>query len=174
MRKILSVRFAPALLTACALATAGAAFAADPTTDGDAATTRAAKRAEFQQRFFDKLDTNHDGIVSRAEYQAWVDGRFAKLDVNGDGSVDANEIAASPATAERVQKRAEGFVKRYDTSGDGQVTKTAYEAKEMARFDRISGGADSLTPDELSAAAHSAFQHRHARAGNATPAPASE
>lgn len=153
MRKMLTTLFA-----ACTLAAAGAAIAADPAAT-TTATTRAAKRAEFRQQFFDKLDTNHDGVVSRAEYQAWVDGRFDKLDTNGDGAVDAQEIASSPATAKRVEQRAEGFVKRYDQSGTGKVSKTDFEAKAMAHFDRLSGGADTLTEDQLSAA-RGAFGHR--------------
>jgi hypothetical protein len=103
----------------------------------------------FQQRFLDQIDTNHDGVVSRAEYQAWFDTRFARLDANGDGHVDANEIAASPQVAQRVQRRADRFVERYDASGSGSVSKADFEAKEMARFDRLSGGSGTVDADQL-------------------------
>ncbi len=159
MRKIIPfLLITTTLFGACALATAGATFAADPASATAAPATT--QRAWRQQRFFDKLDTNHDGVVSRAEYQAWVDSRFAKLDSNGDGVVDANEIAASPAVAERVQKRAEGFVKRYDQSGTGKVSKADFEAKELSRFDRLSNGADTVTEGQL-AAHHRAFMNNH-------------
>ena len=162
MRKTLPTLLASALFGACALTVAGTALAADPTaTAGTPTPTPGAKRAQFRQQFFDKIDTNGDGVISRAEYQAWVDSRFDKLDGNGDGSVDANEIASSPATAARVERRAEGFVKRYDPSGDGKVTKSDFEAKEMARFDKLSGGGDTLTEDQLQAP-HGAFRHRGA------------
>lgn len=161
MRKIVPTLFATALSSACALAIAGTAFAATP--GGDATTTPASRHAQFQQRFFDKLDTNHDGVVSRAEYQAWVDGRFAKLDSNGDGSVDAAEIESSPATAARVQKRAEHFIKRYDKSGTGNVSESEFETKEMSRFDRLSGGADTMTEAQFAAALAA---HRHHPAPN--------
>ena len=85
---------------------------------------------------------------------------FAKLDSNGDGTVDANEVATSQAAAERVQKRAEGFVRRYDPSGDGQVSKADFEAKEMQRFDRLSDGTDSITQAQFAAA--KSARHRHA------------
>ena len=173
MRKILPTLLASALFGACALSVAGTALAADPTATGTTAPTPGAKRAQFRQQFFNKIDTNGDGVISRAEYQAWVDGRFDKLDSNGDGSVDANEIASSPATAARVEKRAEGFVKRFDQSGDGKVSKSDFEAKEMARFDKLSGGADTLTEDQLQAP-HTAFRHRGAaqqgQAGGASSA----
>jgi len=150
-------KFLPVVFTLTALAAAATASAADPAT---APSDGANKRAEWRQQFFDKVDTNHDGTISRAEYQAWVDSRFAKLDSNGDGTVDANEVATSQAAAERVQKRAEGFVRRYDPSGDGQVSKADFEAKEMQRFDRLSDGTDSITQAQFAAAKSS--RHRHA------------
>ena len=149
-------------LTLSALVCAAAASAAAPATSTPSATTPApgSKHAEWRQQFFDKIDTNHDGTISRAEYQAWIDGRFAKLDANSDGVVNADEVATSPMAVERVQKRAEGFVKRYDTSGNGEVSKADFEAKEMQRFDRLSNGADSVTEDQFTAARP--FKHRHA------------
>lgn len=146
--------FLSTVLAAGALCAAGAAAAA-PVTDADIA--RSAKHAEARQRFFDRIDADHDGKISRAEYQAWVDGRFDRLDANHDGSVDAKEIAASPAAAERAQKRAQHFVEHYGGGDGGKVSKADFEAKEMARFDKLSAGADSLTVEQLSA--------RHGRHG---------
>jgi hypothetical protein len=159
MRKISLTAFVLSAFVAAATASA-----ATPTTsDGAAAapTAPGARHAAWRQQFFEKIDTNHDGTISRAEYQAWVDSRFAKLDANGDGSVNADEIATSPAAVERVQKRAEGFVRRYDSTGSGEVTKADFEAKEMQRFDRIGNGADSISADEFAAASHP-HGHRHA------------
>ncbi|HEY6940666.1 hypothetical protein [Dokdonella sp.] len=139
MRHILPLLFALAGL-------AGSACAADAP---GGAPDRAARRAEMEQRFLDRVDANHDGTVSRAEYATWVDARFARLDGNGDGRVDADEIARSPETAERVRKRAVRFVNRYDSSGSGSVSKADFEAKAMARFDRVAGGADTVEAGRL-------------------------
>lgn len=139
---------------------AGAVSAGTPGTTPAPPPAPESRHAEWRQQFFDKIDANHDGTISRAEYQTWVDSRFAKLDSNGDGTVDADEVASSPMAAERVQKRAEGFVRRYDTTGSGQVSKADFEAKEMQRFDRLSNGADSITEDQFNAAASRPFKHR--------------
>jgi hypothetical protein len=138
----------PTLVLATGSLLAGTAMAGTTDATGDGA--RNMRRAAMQQQMFERLDADHDGQVTRTEYKAWVDGRFDKLDTNGDGSVDADEIAGSPATAERVNRRAEGFVKRYDASGTGKVTRADFEAKEMQRFERIGGGADSVTKEQLS------------------------
>ncbi|HEY0178121.1 MAG TPA: hypothetical protein VGC30_00630 [Dokdonella sp.] len=165
MRKTIPTLLASAF-GACALA-AGASAADAPT--ATTAAPAAAPHANFRQQFLQKIDTNGDGVISRAEYQAWVDGRFDKLDTNGDGRVDAKEIESSPATAEHVQKRADGFVQRFDQSGTGVVSKADFEAKEMARFDRLSNGGDSVTVDQLMPR-RGAFHHRGAAPdADATP-----
>lgn len=150
------MRTSAPLLLVLAIA-AGSACATDAPDDGG---SRAARRAEFRQRFLDQIDTNHDGTVSRAEYQAWVDARFAKLDANGDGRVDADEIAASPQVAQRVHRRAGRFIDRYDTSGSGSVSKADFEAKEMARFDHLAGGSGTVDADQL-LPRRGAFGRRH-------------
>jgi len=134
-------RFSTFLLSAAALA-AGVAFAADPP-------PAPSRHADARQRLSDRIDTNHDGSISRAEYRAWVDARFAAFDLDGDGRVDAAEIERAPATAKRVQRRADRFVRRYDHSGTGAVSLADFEAARMAAFDRISGGTDAVPADRL-------------------------
>jgi EF hand domain-containing protein len=133
--------FSRLILSSAALA-AGIALAADPSPP-------ATPHAEARQRLSDRIDTNHDGAISRAEYRAWVDARFAAFDLDGDGRIDAAEIERAPATAKRVQRRADRFVRRYDHSGSGAVSLADFEAARMAAFDRISGGTDAVPADRL-------------------------
>ena len=136
------------LLIAAAALYAGAVIAA-PVTDVDV--QRANKRAEMQQKTFDRIDTNHDGKISRDEYKAWVDTRFDRLDANHDGVVDAAEMTDSPAAKASSQKRAEHFVKRYEENGSGKVTKADYEAKSMQRFDTLAAGGDTINAEQFAA-----------------------
>ncbi len=155
--------FLHALVIATALGTQVPAHAATPpATSGGSTDTQA--RAAPQRRLFDAIDTDHDGVVSREEYRRWVDQRFQKLDRNTDGRVDANEIADSAAARERRQRRAERFVARVDSSGSGRISQADFEAKAMQRFDRLAGGADGITPEQLAGR-----RGRHARDGGARP-----
>jgi hypothetical protein len=159
MRKPIPMLF-PALLLATGMLAAGtAAIAADPA--ANPTPSAHAGRAALLQQHFDTLDADQDKKVSRDEYRAWVDRRFDKLDTNRDGSFDADEVAASPATSERAHKRAEGLAKRYDTSGTGKVTRADFEAAQMQRFERIGGGADSVGAEQL--------MQRHGARGGKSP-----
>lgn len=65
-----------------------------------------------KSRFFDKLDQNQDGAISRDEMRAAKARYFAKLDSNGDGTISREEFLA----------RTERHFARMDLNGDGQIT----------------------------------------------------
>jgi Ca2+-binding EF-hand superfamily protein len=46
-------------------------------------------------RMFEKLDTNHDGRISREEMRAAADRKFDKMDTNHDGFIDKAESEAA-------------------------------------------------------------------------------
>jgi hypothetical protein len=58
-----------------------------------------------------RLDTDHDGLVSRTEAKAAADRRFARLDANHDGAVTADEFRA----------RAIARFDRRDANRDGRL-----------------------------------------------------
>ncbi|MBZ9671274.1 acid-shock protein [Mesorhizobium sp. B2-1-8] len=41
---------------------------------------------------FARIDSNHDGLIDRAELDAFFAKRFARLDKNGDGMLTADEM----------------------------------------------------------------------------------
>ena len=56
---------------------------------------REKRREEREKRFFDSLDTNHDGAITEAELTARPNPMFDKLDANKDGFLSADELKAA-------------------------------------------------------------------------------
>lgn len=74
------------------------------------------------ERFFDEMDTNKDGVVTRAEVNAVLEKRFAALDTNKDGKISDTE-----RQAERDAHRAERFA-ALDTDKNGQLSQQEFDA----------------------------------------------
>ena len=72
-------------------------------------------------KFFDKIDINKDGAITREEARAAQARRFERLDANQDGTVSLEEFQAI----------AERHFARYDLNRDGRVTR-----EEMAQAKR--------------------------------------
>ena len=49
-------------------------------------------QGEMRKRWFDMLDTDHDGTISKAESEAASDKRFAQLDADHNGKVTQEEM----------------------------------------------------------------------------------
>ncbi|TGX55908.1 EF-hand domain-containing protein [Sphingomonas gei] len=81
-------------------------------------------------------DTNGDGVVTKSEFLADVDARFAKLDANKDGKISADE---RPADGEGRRGR---MLSRTDTNGDGAVSLDEQRIQANRRFDRLDTNAD--------------------------------
>ncbi len=53
------------------------------------------RHAEGRKRWFDMIDANHDGTISKAESEAATDKRFARLDADRNGKVTQEEMKAA-------------------------------------------------------------------------------
>jgi len=100
-------------------------------------------------RFF---DTNKDGVVTLAEFEAVMNTRFRNMDSDHDGLVSKAEFR-NYLQHRRLEHR-QARLKRMDSNGDGQVSKAeylAYQAKKAeARFARQDKNHDGvLRADEL-------------------------
>ena len=83
--------------------------------------TTAAAQQPRHGKFFDKIDINKDGAITREEARAVHARRFERLDANKDGTISLEEFQAI----------AERRFARHDLNGDGRVTR-----EEMAQAKR--------------------------------------
>lgn len=91
-----------------------------------------------------KMDTNHDGMISREEWSAFQDKVFAMLDKNKDGKVDETEyVRANP---ELVSFATGGYAsgllthdmfKKIDANGDGVITRDEFINYQLKIFDAM-------------------------------------
>ena len=109
---------------------------------------------------FARYDTDHDGKVSLAEYEAGRMMQFKRMDTNGDGALSFAEIdAASAAAAQRggpmadMMKARNDALKAADANGDQSISADEFKAYVDAEFKKMDTNADGyLTPDEMQAA----------------------
>ena len=64
--------------------------------------------------FFEKMDTDGDGAISRAEHDAQSAERFKKMDRNGDGKVTKEEMEANKAEWKKMREEKRKGVKPGD------------------------------------------------------------
>jgi Ca2+-binding EF-hand superfamily protein len=102
--------------------------------------------------FFERLDTNKDGQLTRAEAEGEAQRLFERLDASKDGELTRPE--ADEGMRAVAQEEIEARFKALDTNGDGRVT--ADESKLPARFfDHLDKNDDqAVTREELQAGPH--------------------
>jgi Ca2+-binding EF-hand superfamily protein len=118
---------------------------------------KAVSRAEFVKRLdagFAAVDTNHDGVWSKAELDAAqtrtvqlrLQAEFKQLDTNHDGQLSYQEFAA----AAHVNVNADQILQKLDANRDGKVTADEFRAPQLANFAKLDANHDGVvTPDEV-------------------------
>lgn len=100
-----------------------------------------------------QADTNSDGVLTRAEFDAQRQSHFAQLDSNRDGQLTREEMRAGRperAEGERGHRRGRGHgFGNADANNDGNVTRDEFLAGPIAHFERLDANRDGvLSADE--------------------------
>jgi len=101
---------------------------------------------------FAAADANHDGTITRAEFDAARAARFTQMDADHNGSLSASEMphwggGAQPAAGGDAQHG------RGDANGDGTVSRAEWDAEGARMFSRLdTDNNGSITQAELQAA----------------------
>ena len=59
-------------------------------------------------KMFDKKDANSDGVISKAEFVAYAEGKFAKIDADSNGSLSKEEVKNYRAGKKEKHKKDSG------------------------------------------------------------------
>lgn len=151
------------IMIAAALAAAGAAPALAQAPESDTAarpTTRAALHKQLDEGFA-RVDSDKDGVISRAEVAALeekvaaqastelqkrLDREFAALDSDKNGQLSPAEFKAK-FTVRRPDP--DSALRRLDANKDGKISVSEFKARSLASFDRLDANKDgTITPEE--------------------------
>lgn len=115
---------------------------------------------DFASSMFDQMDANHDGVVTKKEFDDFHDKKFKEMDANHDGKITREEMEAfhQKVSGQMREQMREQFKKRFeeaDANHDGALSKE--EAKKMPfvaeHFDEIDANHDGkVTMDEIEVA----------------------
>jgi Ca2+-binding EF-hand superfamily protein len=102
---------------------------------GDAGQAREPGR--FADRMFDRIDADHDGVLTRSEVQAARSRMFDRLDADRDGALTAAEAEAARNQARaRAARRSERFA---GTQGERLATLDRNRDAVVSRDEFVAG-----------------------------------
>ena len=91
------------------------------------------------------------------------DEAFAKLDTNGDGSIGRAEFDAKAPLPTMKDPDAKPFLDRFDADKDGSISKDEFRAPTLANFEKIDSNKDgTLSTAEQKASAPAAAKKKPA------------
>lgn len=143
------------LIAAGALLTVGAVAAISaPGERGDRGDRQMMGEDHHHEGFKGRMGRWLGKSMTRDEYDTNTRARFARLDKNGDGFIDAAEIEAS--ITQRMEKRhsrmhgrmGERLMRAFDADRDGKVTKDEFMASVRKRFAQLDLNNDGKITDE--------------------------
>lgn len=108
----------------------------------------AALRQRARENFFRLYDTNRDGVVTRAEYDAHRDAQFRRTDTNNDGALSEAEYVAEYEARLRGERPVDDQFRRnieqasrrfesIDRDRNLSISRAEYDAVAARTFSRM-------------------------------------
>ena len=103
-----------------------------------------------------RYDTDKDGKLSLAEYEAGRQTMFTRIDADGNGALSFAELDAAAAKADgpmaQMMQSRIAAIKAGDTNGDQSISADEYKAVVDAEFKKLDANGDGfVTSDEMQA-----------------------
>ncbi len=114
--------------------------------------------------FFERMDADRNGEITRAEMDAARSDRFAQIDADGSGVVTAEEFkahVAERAKSDRAASRIDRMIARYDQNGDGGLSlEEMPQPRGGDMFERLDADGDGVITEAEAEAARERMQAR--------------
>lgn len=134
---------------ALCLVLAGAALPVSNTVWAASRHAVAAGEAQVRQ-LLTLMDTDQNGMVSRAEFMRFMEAEFEALDIDHNGELDPGELAHTQIWAAGAG-RVEQLLRLMDKDRNGKVSRAEYMRFMEAEFNRLDvDRSGELSPQELS------------------------
>lgn len=163
-------------LGACILGLVQPGFAQAPAAPAARPSPEAAAAAQqrFRERFFRQYDSNRDGSVTRAEYDATREAQFRATDRDGDGALSRAEYVAEYEGRLRAEygqrpldddfrraiEQAHRRFRAIDRDGDESISRAEYDAVAGRTFAQADSNGDGTVTAADAGAIHPVSQPR--------------
>lgn len=137
-----------------------AVLAQDSTTPGSSMQQQSVMH-DHMAAMWTAADTNHDGYLSKAEYDAHATARFTKMDTNGDGKLSKKEMIAGEKMMHPNMSHSQmtQMWKAMDTGSKSAITQHQYMTHADKMFAKWDTNSDAKLSKEEMKAGMQAMKH---------------